>query len=65
MEGHSQQKLQATVTTWKEANTDSPVTQKKKKKKKKNTEAWHVKQNKLSTCHLFTNSKPSLSIVTE
>jgi hypothetical protein len=47
MEGHSQQKLQATVTTWKEANTDSPVTQKKKKKKKKHRSlACQAKQAK-------------------
>lgn len=29
------------------------------------TKNQHVKQNMLSTCELFTNSKPSLSIVTE
>ena len=48
MEGHSQPKLQVTVTTWKRQTL-------------KSAESQHVKQNKPSTRQLFTKSKHSLS----
>ncbi len=36
-----------------------------KRQTKKPAKSQHVKQNETSTCQLFTNSKPSLSIATE
>ncbi len=54
IEGHSQPKLQFDLPS-----------QLGNRQTLKSAESQHVKQNKLSTCQLFTNSKHSLSIFTE